>query len=58
MSELCDGCVENVRVCYIKSVGGNAKDCPCLHCLVKMMCSSGCSDWYGLTYGTGLKGKK
>lgn len=58
MTDLCDGCIESARICHIKKQGADPKDCPCLNCLVKSMCRSGCNDYYGLKYGTKLKGKK
>ncbi len=59
MSELCEGCRDNMRSCTARRTKSiDPKDCPCANCIVKSMCNSGCDDYYGLAHGTKLKGKK
>lgn len=38
----CKGCTLNIERCMILRYG-NVKECPCLSCLVKVVCNEACS---------------
>lgn len=44
----CDGCYSNHHVCLVKYNDIDPKGCPCMHCIIKMMCNSCCDDYYEL----------
>lgn len=45
MNDICDGCVVTRGVGYcLTHVIENGENCPCVNCLIKVMCSRACED--------------
>ena len=42
--ELCKGCID-FGICVLRPEIINGPTCPCINCLVKMVCQQYCNDW-------------
>ena len=42
--ELCKGCID-FGVCTLRPTTFKGPTCPCINCIVKMVCKNSCQDW-------------
>ncbi len=42
MTNVCDGCIDYMRMCLVKKNFKNYDDCPCGNCIIKVMCEEIC----------------
>jgi len=43
--DLCEGCID-FGICILRPEIFDGPTCPCINCIVKMVCKDGCNDWF------------